>query len=264
MNSALRAVLTGAVAAVALVVVPGRALAQLPPAGAIYDLETAYGTALPYPSTYQDVTGISFVADTTGTEYVSFAFRETPAYFSLDNVCVAASTGTCSSGNLLADPGFESTNPTIDSNPGDLSSNFPPGWDRWIQPVDVSAIGVVAGTTYLYGCSSSGPFAGTYFWCDGSVEGFDAIYQPVSVTLGQTYDISFWLADNSHDDLIDTTGDGIDMLVYAGDTVPVGSVVIGGGPGGGSTVPEPSTLATLGTGLLSLAGLARRRFAKAA
>ena len=254
MNTALRAVMVSVVAAVALVVAPSRALAQLPPAGAIYDLETAYGTATPYSANYQAVSGISFVADTTGTEYVSFAFRETPAYFSFDNACVWLSSSTCASGNLLADPGFES------DTAANVDTNFPVGWDRWIQPVDTAAIGVVASSSFLYGCGQSGtgggPFAGTYFWCDGSVQGFDALYQPVSVTLGQTYDISFELADNSGQDLIDTTGDGIDMLVYAGDQIPVGTQQIGG------VVPEPSTLVTLGTGLLSLAGFARRRFAR--
>jgi hypothetical protein len=253
MNTALRVVMVSAVAAVALVVAPSRALAQLPPSGWIYDLATAYGTSTPYPSTYQAVSGISFVADTTGTEYVSFAFRQSPAYFSFDDACVSASSAslpTSCGGNMLTDPGFES------DTPSNVGTNFPVGWDRWIQPIDTSAIGVVAGNGNNESCGYVGPNTGSYFWCDGSVQGYDALYQPVSVTLGHTYYVSLELADTPGYDLIDTSGDGIDVLVYAGDQIPVGTQQIGG------TVPEPSTLVTLSTGLLSLAGFARRRFAR--
>ena len=248
MNTALRAVMVSAVTAVALVVAPGRALAQAPPAGAIYDLEGTYGPVV-FSNSYTTI-DTSFVADTTGTEYVSFAFREVPAYWSFDDACVVLSTSTCTSGNLLTDGDFS------DDTAANVGTNFPVDWGRWIQPVDTSAIGIVDEGTGN-SCSNTGPYdGGTYFWCDGSVQGYDALYQAVSVVDGDTYDISFELADNSGEDL---NNPNIDMLVYAGDNIPVGTVSIAGG---GGTVPEPSTLVTLGTGLLGLAGFARRRFAR--
>jgi hypothetical protein len=214
------------------------AFAQNPPPGAIFDLSTVHPTAFSPDNVFTQFT-TSFVADLTGTEYVSFAFREVPAYFSFDDACVTATT--CTSSNLLADPGLES------DTPANVGTNFPVSWDRWIQPVDVSAIGVVASASNPEACGNSGPHTGTYFWCDGSVEGFDALYQPVSVVDGTTYTISWWLTDNSGSPITNPT---IDMLVYAGDQIPVGTQQIG--------TPEPATFGLMGLGLVAV-GIIRRR-----
>jgi hypothetical protein len=232
--------------AIVATVVPSRAFAQNPPAGAIFDLSTVQTTAMS-PTTYTQFS-TSFVADNS-SEYVSFAMREVPAFFSFDDASVTASGSP--SLNLLADPGFES------DTAADLGSNFPVGWFRWIQPVDVSFIGVVAGTANEADCANSGPNSGSYFWCDGSVEGYDALYQLVSgLTVGNTYNISWDLTDNSGNA---PTNPDIDMLVYAGDAIPVGSQPIGGTPG---PTPEPGSFLMLGTGMLGLAGTVRARLAR--
>jgi len=230
-----QAVITGALAVAAAVAIPGQAIAQTAPPGAIFDMATAHPAAFSAATYVQFNT--SFVA-TASSEYVSFAFREAPAYWSFDDISVIQQGGST---NLLSDPGFES------DTAANISTNFPVGWFRWIQPVDTSAIGVVAAPSNLYGCSSSGPHTGTYFWCDGSVQGYDALYQQLNgLTPGATYNISFWETDNSGAAM---TVPSIDMLVYAGVALPTGTQTIG-------TTPTPSNTPLPGTIWLMLLGIA--------
>ncbi len=224
------------------------ASAQLPPPNPIFDLSTSPQLAAPVLNTYQQFT-TSFVGD-GNTEYVSFAFREVPAYFSFDDAVVSASG---SATNLLVNPSFEQGATT---GPADVTSNYPDNWGRWIQPVDTSAIGEVDATDY--GCANN-PHSGVQFWCDGSVQGYDGIYQAIATTAGTTYSISFWLDDNSNSAI---NNPNIDMLVYAGDQIPVGSTSIAPPPpptGGGSTTPEPASLLMMGSGLAAVGLLLRRR-----
>ena len=84
------------------------------------------------------------------------------------------------------------------------------------------------------------------------MEDYEAVYQQL-IRLTDTYNISFWLGENSGRAPTESEpGSQIDMLVYAGDSRPVGSIPIG-------TVPEPGTLALFASGLLGLAGTLRRK-----
>lgn len=229
----------------AAVICPSKAGAQNPPPSPIFDLvTTSQHTGV--LSSYVDFTA-SFVANNS-SEYVSFAFRETPAYFAFDQPSV---TLMGSSTNLLSNTEFEGSLVGQNCN-HDNSLGCPPGWGAWIQAVDVSAIGQIANSPS--NCDPNGAHSGTNFWCDGSVQGYDAIYQHLSgLLVGHTYNVSFWLGDNSGAAPTESDpSDEIDMLVYAGDALPVGTIPIG------PTVPEPASFALLGIGIVGVA-LAKKK-----
>jgi hypothetical protein len=174
-----------------------------PPAGpVILDLN---GT--PVPHTYQQYT-TSFVAS-TATSFISFAFREDPAFLGLDNVSVTTGGGP----NLLVNGGFEL---------GLVGQNAPVGW-TYLNVFGAGAAGVVAND------SSPGPQSGSNYYRDGAIQAYDAITQQIPTTIGGTYNISFFLSDNgglttfrsvSTNGQPGTSGNGIDVVVYGGASQP--------------------------------------------
>jgi hypothetical protein len=165
---------------------------------------------------------------------------------------------------MLTDPGFESATNGQNCNHNN-ALGCPTGWSAWIQPIDTSDIGQVATSSSRYGCNVGGQgVLSTNFWCDGSVQGYDALYQHLTgLVSGSTYDISFRLQDDSGSamTLASSTNcqvDGnscIDMLVYAGDNLPIGTVSL--------LTPEPGTFALFGFGLVGLGVIQARRSRKA-
>lgn len=223
----------------AMVAPAGVAEAQTAPPGYILDVGSLNGYGLaPYAYTYYSTSFVATLPKTT----VSFAFRDDPSYFSFDDVSVALTGG---GPNLLADPGFESAS---------VGSAPPAGWTYYFEQAGIlDAAGVVenGAPTGL----ADNPNSGSNYWFDGSVGGYDGIGQTVNTTVGQSYTIGFYLADdetyqNIYSGLPPAEGNFNpayrDVFVYALSGIP--------------SVPEPSTWALMlaGVGLVG-AGLRMNR-----
>jgi hypothetical protein len=208
-----------------------------PPAGPVV-LDLA-GTPVPHVFTHYST---SFTATTAASD-ISFAFREDPAFLHLDNVVVRLNGA---GGNLLLNGDFES---------GPLGSNAPASW-TYLNIFGAAAAGVVSS-----GCG----VGGSNCYNDGAVQAYDSITQNIPTIVGQLYTIDFDLNDNgplmtflalsNNGNTTTVGGNGIDLLVYAGNGQPVPS-----------NVPLPGALPLFATGLgaLGLLGWRRKRKAQAA
>jgi hypothetical protein len=185
----------------------------------------------PIVHSYTEYTA-SFVAADVSTN-LSFAFREDPAFLFLDDVSLTTGGGP----NLLTNGDFEA---------GPVGSSTPAGW-TYLNTFGATFGGVVA---------TNNPHGGLNNYYDGAVQAYDAITQNIATTVGATYDLSFWLSDNSSSDIYrristngnvtDTGGNGINLVVFAGG-VPVRGV------------PEPASWALMLVGFGGLGAVLRRR-----
>ena len=224
-----------------------------PPAGAILDLS---GTPIPGGGndTYQLYT-VNFTAALSSTA-ITFAFREDPAFISFSDASLTDLT--TSSGNLLLNGDFSGGTYTDSGN-----SSTPVDW-TYANQYGATFGGVVDPNC---GVGTGGTYGVGYCWYDGAVQAYDAISQTVATNIGDLYQISFWVADNSecstdggppcnfsdlstNGDTTDTGGNGINVTVYAQAGLPA--------PG----TPEPGSLSLLLIGCLSLGFMILRKRAR--
>jgi hypothetical protein len=167
-------------------------------------------------------------ADFTATSdfsTVTFVFRHDPGFFFLSDTSVTDDAGPAT--NLLLNPNFLIGAPTANGAPV-------PDWAYFIQNGNLfpQFLGLEDG---------SGDFV------DGSTQAYDGIHQTFATTIGDTYTVSFDLSSttsggdyqqtSTNGDTTNTGGNGIDVVVYAGNGIP---------PGHG--VPDTSTTCLLVAG----------------
>jgi hypothetical protein len=188
-------------------IIPNRVAAQNlpPPASGLVILDLA-GSSIPANNVVTHYSA-SFVAS-TNMSTVTFVFRHDPSYFTFDNASVADATTPTT--NLLLNGTFLVGAPTV-------SGGGAPDWTYFVQ----------AGVTIALGHELNPPPGG---WYDGSVQGYDGIDQTFATTIGDTYNVTFDLSQTGANTSVyqqtstngqpGTSGNGIDMLVYAGNGVP--------------------------------------------
>jgi Curlin associated repeat len=170
-----------------LMLMCGSVLAQTLPSGYI---GTVTNNA---PYTWQTYT-FTFTPTSTGSNFVMLAFRQDPAYWSVDNIRVTAPGST---NNLLTNGDMTTGGSvTVQTNSGTQYINAPTAW----------------GVGYQNGTYPAA--AGTWMnsmWYDGAVGSFDSIYQAINLTAGVTYTIKF---DVNGDNI--SNGSSVQLGVYAG------------------------------------------------
>ena len=208
-----------------------------PPTGAILDLN---GQPITATATQYSVDFTGAVADTA----ITFAFRDDPAFLAFSDVSVVDLT--TASGNLLTNGNLSGG---VYTNSGNALT--PVGWTY------ANVYGASYGGGVAAGCGNGGDNC----WSDGAVQAYDALSQTIGTTVGDTYQVSFYLSEDNtsgdtvysdlstNGDVTDDGGNGIDVLAYAQAGLPP------------SSVPEPASWALMlvGFGALGAAVRASRR-----
>ena len=161
---------------------------------ALFFASTVYAQTLPAgsigtvtsntPNTWQPFS-YTFTPSTTGANFVGFAFRQDPAFWTFDNVRLTAAG---SSTNLLTNGAFDTGGQfSVTTTNGPSSIQAPTNWGVWYQNGTYPA---AAGNWQTIGGAHGG------VWYDGAVGSFDGIYQGVVLQAGTTYTISFEVSGN--------------------------------------------------------------------
>ena len=151
------------------------------------------------PNTWQTF-NYTFTPSTTGANFLGFAFRQDPAFWTFDNVKLTAAG---SQTNLLTNGAFNTGGQfSVTTNNGPSSMQAPTNWGVWYQNGTYPA---AAGTWTDIGGTHGG------VWYDGAVGSFDGIYQGVVLQAGTTYTVSFEVSGNNT-----SNGSSIQLGVYGG------------------------------------------------
>lgn len=123
----------------------------------------------------------NFTPSVTGANYIGFAFRQDPAFWTFDNVSLTAAGSTT---NLLTNGAFDHGGSfSVTTSNGPSSIQAPTNWGVWYQ-----------NGTYP---AAAGAWQNPGVWYDGAVGTFDGIYQGINLTSGTTYTITFQVSGNN-------------------------------------------------------------------
>jgi hypothetical protein len=223
----------GLFAALSLIVA-NQALAQnLPPPVSGLQILNLAGTPIG-PDSYAAFTTYTadFVASTTAST-ITFVFRHDPGFFEMTDVSVSTGGGP----NLIVNGDFSVGAPTT-------AGAGVPDWTYFIQAGNLFP-------QYLGYENGSGLF-------DGSTQAYDGVDQTFATVPGDLYNVSFELSQEGNNvadyqpisdngNTVNTGGNGIDVVVYAGNGLPP------------TTTPDAaSTMGLLGAAVAGLAGLRRK------
>jgi hypothetical protein len=200
----------------------------------------------PIPHAFRQYS-VTFTTDAGSTSTdLGFAFRDDPSFLVLDNVSLTADGGPAT--NLVVNGDFETGVPS--SHPIGWNFQNPDGAASQGQVIDGNGVG------------------GSNGWVDGAVQAYDTLFQSIATVGGASYTLTFDLDEqgrnttfrrlSNNGDVTDVGGNGVNVVVYAGQGLPVlldpppPSTTSGGG------VPEPASWALMISGF-GLAGTALRR-----
>ena len=145
------------------------------------------------PNTWQTYT-YTYTPSTSGANFVGFAFRQDPAFWSFDNAALYAPGSTT---NLFTNGDFTTGGSfSITTNNGPSNIQAPTNWGVWYQDGTYPA----AAGTWTNG-----------LWYDGAVGTFDGIYQGVNLDAGTQYTVSFSVSGNHT-----ANTSSVQLGVYAG------------------------------------------------